>query len=70
MEAMLAKQFDLDARVIRGTDGSFAFCFEGEEVGLANVAFRLLQEQPDALELVKRIQSRSDVQWTTLDDLL
>ena len=70
LEAMLAKQFDLDARVIRGTDGSFAFCFEGEEVGLANVAFRLLQEQPDALELVKRIQSRSDIEWTTLDDLL
>ena len=70
LEAMLAKQFELDAKVIRGTDGSFAFCFEGEEVGLANVAFRLLQERPDALELVKRIQSRSDIQWTTLDDLL
>ena len=70
LEAMLAKQFELDAKVIRGTDGSFAFCFEGEDVGLANVAFRLLQERPDALELVKRIQSRSDIEWTTLDDLL
>ena len=70
LEAMLAKQFELDAKVIRGTDGSFAFCFEGEDVGLANVAFRLLQERPDALELVKRIQTRSDIQWTTLDDLL
>ena len=70
LESMLATQFELDARVIRGTDGSFAFCFEGEGVGLANVAFRLLQERPDALELVKRIQSRSDVKWTTLDDLL
>ena len=70
LESMLATQFELDARVIRGTDGSFAFCFEGEGIGLANVAFRLLQERPDALELVKRIQSRSDVQWTTLDDLL
>ena len=70
LEAMLAKQFELDARIIRGTDGSFAFCFEGEDVGLANVAFRLLQERPDALELVKRIQTRSDIEWTTLDDLL
>ena len=70
LEAMLAKQFDLDAKVIRGTDGSFVFCFEGENVGLANVAFRLLQERPDALELVKRIQSRCDIEWTTLDDLL
>ena len=70
LETILAKQFELKASTIRGTDGSFAFCFEGEGVGLANVAFRLLQERPDALELVKRIQTRSDIQWKTLDDLL
>jgi len=70
LETILAKQFELKASTLRGTDGSFAFCFEGEGVGLANVAFRLLQERPDALELVKRIQTRSDIQWKTLDDLL
>ena len=70
LETTLSKQFELEACPIRGTDGSFAFCLEGEGVGLANVAFRLLQERPDALELVKRIQTRSDIEWTTLDDLL
>jgi len=55
VETMLAKQFELQACKIRGTDGCFTFCFEGEGVGLANVAYRLLQERPDALELVKRI---------------
>ena len=70
LETVLAKQFELEACTIRGTDGSFAFCLEGEGIGLANVAFRLLQERPDVLELVKRIQTRSDIEWKTLDDLL
>ncbi len=70
LETMLAKQFELQASTIRGTDGSFAFCFEGEGVGLANVAYRLLQERPDVLELVKRIPTRCDVEWKSLNDLL
>ena len=70
LETMLAKQFELQACTIRGTDGSFAFCFEGEGVGLANVAYRLLQARPDVLELVKRIPTRCDVQWKSLEDLL
>ena len=45
-------------------------CFEGEEIALANVAFRLLEARPDAIELVKRIHTRNDVEWSTLDDLL
>jgi len=68
LETMLAKQFELQASTIRGTDGSFAFCFEGEGVGLANVAYRLLQERPDVLELVKRIPTRCDVEWKSLND--
>ena len=70
VETMLAKQFELQACKIRGTDGCFTFCFEGEGVGLANVAYRLLQERPDALELVKRIPTRCDVEWKSLNDLL
>ena len=70
LETMLAKQFELKACTIRGTDGSFTFCFEGEGLGLANVAYRLLQERPDALELVKRIPTRCDIEWKSLNDLL
>ena len=70
LETALAKQFELQACTIRGTDGSFTFCFEGEGVGLANVAYRLMQERPDVLELVKRIPTRCDVEWKSLNDLL
>ena len=70
LETTLSKQFELQACTIRGTDGSFTFCFEGEGVGLANVAYRLLQERPDVLELVKRIPTRCDVECKSLNDLL
>ena len=55
---------------INGTDGKVVVCFEADDVSLAAVAFRLLAKRPDAVELVKRIHTRSDINWTTLDDLL
>jgi len=55
---------------VNGTDGKLAICFEAEDLSLAAVAFRLLVKRPDAVELVKRIHSRDDIEWTTLDDLL
>ena len=60
----------LDNTAINGTDGKLAICFEADDVSLAAVAFRLLVKRPDAIELVKRIHSRNDIEWTTLDDLL
>ncbi len=67
---ILKKHFSLNATSINGTRGSFVFCFETEDVSLANVAYRLLQARPDAVELVKRIQTRNDVEWSSLNDLL
>lgn len=67
---MLEKQFQLKGSDLKGTSGNFVFCFEAEEVSFANVAFRLLEARPDAIELAKRIQTRKDISWTTLDDLL
>ena len=64
------QQFNLKACTIKGTQGNFVICFEGEDIALANVAYRLLEARPDAIELVKRIHTRNDIQWTTLDDLL
>lgn len=55
---------------INGTDGKLAICFEAEDVSLAAVAYRLLTKRPDAVELVKRIHTRDDIEWTSLDDLL
>jgi hypothetical protein len=70
LESMLEKQFSIDGCSIPGTEGSFVLCFEGEGLGLANVAFQLLQARPDAIELVKRIHTRCDVKWSSLSDLL
>ncbi len=67
---MLDKQFQLKGCDLKGTAGNFVLCFEVEDVSFANVAFRLLEARPDAIELVKRIQTRKDIEWTTLDDLL
>ena len=67
---MLEKQFQLKGCDLKGTSGNFVLCFEAEDVSFANVAFRLLEARPDAIELVKRIQTRKDIEWTTLDDLL
>ena len=55
---------------ISGTDGKISLCFEAEDLSLAAVAFRLLAKRPDAVELVKRIHTRDDIDWTSLDDLL
>lgn len=67
---MFQRQFGLNVKAINGTRGSFVICFEAENISLANVAYRLLQARPDAVELVKRIHTRNDIEWSTLNDLL
>ena len=67
---LIQDQFRLNGKTIHGTCGNLALCFEGEDVSLASVAFRLLEARPDAVELVRRIHTRMDIDWTTLNDLL
>ena len=67
---MIESRCRLKNAAVNGTDGKLAICFEAEDLSLAAVAFRLLVKRPDAVELVKRIHSRDDIDWTTLDDLL
>ena len=55
---------------INSTNGKISICFEADDMSLASVAFRLLAKRPDAVELVKRIHTRNDINWTSLDDLL
>ena len=62
--------FHMKQKAINGTYGNFVICFECEDVSLASVAFRLLEDRPDAVELVKRLHTRNDIQWSTLADLL
>jgi len=72
--SQLSKLIETNCRMknatINGTDGKITICFEAEDLSLASVAFRLLTKRPDAVELVKRIHTRDDINWTSLDDLL
>lgn len=67
---LMKAQFAVPTVPINGTLGNVVICFEGEDVSLASVAYRLLEARPDAIELVKRLHTRNDVTWSTLNDLL
>lgn len=54
----------------RATFGDFVMVNEVESVPLANVAFRMLQFRPDCIDLTKRLYTRSDIDWMSLEDLL
>ncbi len=67
---LVGNHFQMKQKAINGTYGNFVICFECEDVALASVAFRLLEDRPDAVELVKRLHTRNDIQWSSLADLL
>lgn len=69
-ENVVKSNLKLESCILKGTTGTLVVCFEGEDISFASVAFRLLAQRPDAVELVKRIRTRNDIDWTTLDDLL
>ncbi len=56
--------------LISGSFGDLIVVSEGEDIPLANVAFRLLQFRPDCLELTKRLYTRSDIDWISLEEIL
>ena len=67
---LIETNLSLQNVAINGTNGKIAVCFEADDLSLASVAFRLLSKRPDAVELVKRIHTRNDIEWTSLNDLL
>lgn len=67
---LIRASLKLDLVSIPGTAGDVVFCFEGEGIPLPNVAYHLLQYGPEAMELVPRIHSRTDVEWSGLADLV
>ena len=67
---LLTECFGLNSKTIGGTTGDLVFCFEAEKILLANLAFSILKDAPEAVEIAKRIHSRTDVDWTSLDDLI
>ena len=70
VDELVESHFHMKHKSINGTYGNFVLTFECEDVSLASVAFRLLEDRPDAIDLVKRIHTRSDIEWSSLSDLL
>ena len=64
------ENFDIPGTGIAATSGNVAICFEGEGILLANFAFSILKDAPEATELARRIYSRDDIKWTTMEDLM
>ncbi len=54
----------------RLTCGNLVVIGETENVDIATVASRLLEKRADCQDLAKRLHTRNDVVWSTLDDLL
>lgn len=67
---MISDCFDMKLKEIFGTTGDFVVCMEAERILLANVAFSILKDAPEAAEIAKRLASRTDIDWTSLDDLI
>ena len=67
---MIEAMFDIKSRGIASTSGNVALCFEAENILLANFTFSILKDAPEATELARRIPSREDIKWTTMEDLM
>ena len=68
--SVINESFNVNLQEISGTTGDLVLCFEAEQISLANVAYSILRDAPEAIEIAKRIHSRNDIDWTTLDDLM
>ena len=62
--------FNVQIAEASGTTGDLILCFEAENITLANVAFSVLKDAPEAIDIAKRIHSRDDIEWTSIDDLI
>jgi serine/threonine protein kinase len=58
--------FDESPTVVPATRGSVTICFEVQQIPIANVALRLIEEAPEAGDCVSRLVSRTDVDWGPL----
>jgi len=52
--------------VVHDSDGDLVLCYEAEQLPLATVAARLIQNRPDYAQAASRLHTRIDVKWTPL----
>jgi hypothetical protein len=66
LEAAFANGQSDQPRFLPVTDGDVAFCIEVGEIPIQQVAAKLLQTCPRSTELVSRIHTRTDINWSPL----
>lgn len=67
--AFIEKQYRHEPTVVAGTRGDVVVCFEVDRIPIENVAYSLLETQPQCCDLVPRLLSRIDVDWSRLTEV-
>lgn len=49
--------------------GELVFCQELQKVPLVNLVYRMMERRADALDFVARLHTRTDIDWTSLNEL-
>jgi hypothetical protein len=55
--------------VVPHQNGDFYLCHEQQQIPLANLVYRLMEQRADAIDLVARLHTRTNVDWTSLHEL-
>ncbi len=63
---ILQQKMEQAANVIPSTCGELIVCTEMENLPIEHVAAKILLTQPDCAELIGRIRSRTDVDWSSV----
>jgi hypothetical protein len=62
-------QFNEQATMVPATAGEMVLCYDVSQVSMENVGLLLLEPQTDCAELISRLNTRCDVNWTSLTQL-
>ena len=69
-QAEFEQVLEREVNVVSGTYGQLTLCFEAGGIALSGIAFRMLADQPELMDLVQRIHTRSDINWINLGKLI
>ncbi len=66
MTACLEHYLEQKPNLVLDADGDLVFCFEAEGLEIVDLAWSLIGDRPDLLEIASRLHTRVDVDWLSL----
>ena len=66
LQEAITQQLTPPPTIVSDTDADLVFCYEVQELSLANVAARLIENRNDFVQIAARLHTRSDVAWSGL----